>query len=129
MQDLASRYGEDLTKQQIEQLINLVGGHLYRLQLAFYYLQQQTIALEEFLANSTIHTALYAEHLEQQWWNLQRYPELMPIFTQILNNPNPIEIEISPGSQLEKMGLVHLEGGLASLSCELFRPFFLKILT
>ena len=122
------RYGEELTEQQIEQLITLLGGHPYRLQLAFYYLQQHNITLEEFLDNTAIHTALYAEHLQQYWWNLQRYPELLPIFTQIVSNPNPIEIQASPGSQLEKMGLVHLEGDRARLSCELFRPFFLGIL-
>ncbi len=129
IQDLANRYGEELTEPQIEQLITLLGGHPYRLQLAFYFLQQGTITLEELLENSAIDTALYAEHLQQQWWNLQRYPELLPIFTQIVSNPNPVEIETSPGSLLQKMGLIHLEGGKASLSCELFRPFFLGFLS
>ncbi len=128
VQDLAERWEVEITEQEIEQLITLLGGHPYRLQLAFYYLQQQTITLEELLEDSAIHTALYEEHLQPQWWNLQRYPELLPIFTQIVSNPNPSEIEVSQGSQLEKMGLVHLEGDRASLSCELFRPFFLGIL-
>ncbi len=89
VQDLAERYGQEITEQQIEQLITLLGGHPYRLQLAFYYLEQQTITLEELLENSAcaqrtldIATALYAEHIEEQWWNLQRYPELWTVFTQ-----------------------------------------------
>ncbi|MGD1804998.1 AAA-like domain-containing protein [Dapis sp. BLCC M126] len=132
VQDLAQRYEQEITEQQIQELITLLGAHPYRLQLAFYYLQQQTITLEELLENSGSATALYAEHLQQQWWNLQRYDELLPIFTEIVNNPKPIEIKLSSGYQLQKMGLVHLEGDpsrkRASLCCELFRPFFMGVL-
>lgn len=124
VQDLASRYGQEITTLQIEQLIALLGGHPYRLQLAFYYLQQQTITLEALLENSEIALALYAEHLQQQWWNLQRYPDLWLVFTQIVRQSSPVDCEAEKGSQLQQMGLVHRQGGWASLACELFRPFF-----
>ncbi|MDJ0554196.1 MAG: hypothetical protein QNJ68_07105 [Microcoleaceae cyanobacterium MO_207.B10] len=53
-----------------------------------------------------------------------------------MNNPKPIEIRLSLAYQLQKMGLVHLEGdsrsdpsrNRASLSCELFRLFFMGVL-
>ncbi|GAX43981.1 hypothetical protein NIES4075_49960 [Tolypothrix sp. NIES-4075] len=124
VQDLAARWGEEMTVQHIEQLITLLGGHPYRLQLAFYYLQQQTITLEELLENSAFTTAIYADHLEQQWWNLQRYPDLWTVFTQIVRQSSPVDCQAEQGSQLYKMGLVHLHGIMASLACELFRPFF-----
>jgi len=134
VQELANRWGEQMTVQQIEQLITLLGGHAYRLQLAFYYLHQQTITLEELLENSaiapcaapcwSIATTIYAEHLEQQWWNLQRYPDLLPLFTEIVRQSNLVYCEAVQASQLYKMGLVHLHGIIASLACELFRPFF-----
>ncbi|MDJ0533465.1 MAG: AAA-like domain-containing protein [Xenococcaceae cyanobacterium MO_207.B15] len=128
VQNLAERWGQDITEQQIEQLITLLGGHPYRLQLAFYYLQQQTITLEELLENSGIATALYVEHLKQQWWNLQRYPELLTVFTQILRQSSPVDCELEPGYQLQQMGLVHRQDSQASLACELFRPFFCDLL-
>ncbi|MGB3509570.1 MAG: AAA-like domain-containing protein [Microcoleaceae cyanobacterium] len=136
VQDLAKRCEQEITEQQIEQLITLLGGHPYRLQLAFYSLHQQTITLEELLENSGRATALYAEHLQQQWSNLQRYDELLLLFTEIVSNSKPLEIKAAPGYQLQKMGLVHLEGdsqsypsrNRASLCCELFRPFFLRII-
>lgn len=124
VQDLANRYGEELNEQQIEQLITLLGAHPYRLQLAFYYLQQGTITLQELLENSAIHTALYAEHLQQQWWNLQRYPELLTVFTQILWQSSSVDCTAEQYSQLQQMGLVHLQDFQASLACELFRSFF-----
>ena len=89
-----------------------------------YYLQQQTITLAELLENSQIVFAIYAEHLQQQWWNLQRYPNLLPSFTQMVRQPSPVDCTAEPASQLQQMGLVHLHGSRASLACELFRPFF-----
>jgi transcriptional regulator with XRE-family HTH domain len=128
VQELAQCYQQEITREQIQQLITLLGGHPYRLQLAFYSLYQQTITLEAILENSDRLTALYAEHLQQQWWNLQNYDELLPIFTKIVNNPKPIKIKLSLGYQLQRMGLVRLKGNLASLYCELFRPFFMGAL-
>jgi len=124
VQDLAQRYGRLLTLPQTEQLITLLGGHPYRLQLAFYHLQQQTITLEQLLQDSAIAVALYAEHLEQKWWNLQRYPDLWSSFTQIVRQSGVVDCEAQQGPHLHRMGLVHLEGFQASLACELFRPFF-----
>lgn len=124
VQDLAFRSEQELTEQQIKQLMTLLGGHPYRLQLAFFYLQQQTITLEELLENSAIATDLYAEHLKQQWWNLQRYPELWTVFTEIVRQPSPVGCEAEQASQLQNMGLVHRQGLQVSLACELFRPFF-----
>ncbi|MGL5794511.1 MAG: AAA-like domain-containing protein [Waterburya sp.] len=125
VQELAERWEQEINEQQIEQLITLLGGHPYRLQLAFYYLQQQTITLEELLENSEIiFTIYYANHLQQQWWNLQRYPNLLLSFTQIVRQLTPVDCTAEQASQLYKMGLVHLQGSQVSLACELFRPFF-----
>ena len=124
VQDLAYRCQQEITGPQTQQLIALLGGHPYRLQLAFYYLQQQTITLEQLLENSALATAIYAHYLEQLWWNLQRYPNLLPSFTEIVRQSSPVDCEAVQASQLCKMGLVHLQAVQASLACELFRPFF-----
>ncbi|KGF72444.1 serine/threonine protein kinase [Neosynechococcus sphagnicola sy1] len=126
VQDLSERCGQEITARQIKQLITLLGGHPYRLQLAFYHLQQQTITLEVLLENSEVDLAIYAEHLQQQWWNLQRYPDLWTVFTQIVRQLDPVDCGAEEGSQLQQLGLVHLQGFQASLACELFRPFFRK---
>jgi transcriptional regulator with XRE-family HTH domain len=124
VQDLANRCKQQITMSQTQRLIALLGGHPYRLQLAFYYLQQQRITLEELLENSEIASTIYVDHLEQQWWNLQRYPNLLPLFTEIVRQSSPVVCDAVQGFQLCKMGLVHLHGITASLACELFRPFF-----
>lgn len=129
VQDLAQRWEQEITEQQIEQLITLLGGHPYRLQLAFYCLQQQTITLEKLLENSEITLAIYAEHLQQQWWNLQRYPDLVIVFREIVRTSSSIDCEVEQAFQLQQMGLVRLDSLRASLVCELFRPFFWNLLS
>ncbi|MEB3215010.1 MAG: AAA-like domain-containing protein, partial [Nostocales cyanobacterium 94392] len=124
VQELANRWGEEITAQQIEQLITLLGGHPYRLQLAFYYLHQQTITIKQLLENSSIAAAIYADHLESQSWNLLRYPDLLPLFTEIVNQSSPLDCDAVQAGQLCNMGLVRLYGRMANLRCELFRLFF-----
>jgi len=124
VKDLAERYGQEITDQQIGNLIALLGGHPYRLQLAFSYLHRQTITLEQLLQDSTIALALYADHLQQHWWNLQNHPDLLSCFTQIVRQPNPVDCDVRQGSQLYNMGLVHRQGLQVSPSCELLRMFF-----
>jgi len=128
VQDLANKYQYEINLQQIKQLINLLGGHPYRLQLAFCALKKEILTLEELFKNKEIAIHLYKEHLQQQWWNLQPYPELIDIFTQIVRTPNPLQIKVSLGNQLEKMGLIYLKGDRARISCDLFRLFFGEIL-
>lgn len=127
VQELANRWGLTMTIQQIKSLMDFLGGHPYRLQLAFYRIQQQEITLEQLLENVPMAIAIYEEHLQQHWWNLQNYPELLPIFTEIVNNTNYLEIETSQGIQLQNMGLIHLKANQANICCELFRQFFQKI--
>jgi transcriptional regulator with XRE-family HTH domain len=123
VQELANRWEEEITAEQIEQLITLLGGHPYRLQLAFYYLQQQTITLEQLLENSVSTRGIYGDHLEQQWWNLQPYPDLLRSLTEIVRQSSPVDCDAVQVGQLYDMGLVHLHGKKVSLACELFRPF------
>lgn len=121
---LAERYEQKFTPSEIDRLIAFLGGHPYRLQLAFYYFQQGTITLEELVENAEIAIDLYAEHLQQQWWNLQRYPHLQDIFAEIVRLNTPIECEAELSFPLQKMGLVRRQGDKTSLACELFRLFF-----
>jgi len=126
VQKLAECYGLEIVQEDIKRMMILLGGHPYRLQLAFYSLKQELITLEELLNNSEIALTIYAEHLEEQWWNLQRYPYLEAVFTQIVRQSNPVEGMVEQCSRLYKMGLAKQHWVLCCLSCELFRPFFLS---
>ncbi|MGL5033307.1 MAG: AAA-like domain-containing protein [Microcystaceae cyanobacterium] len=124
IQDLAHRFEEEINEQQLKQLITILGGHPYRLQLAFYHLQRGTILLNTFLEKIEPVLEIYSEHLQQQWWYLQRYPHLWKIFSEIVQQPSPVKCQAELTFQLQQLGLVRLQRGQVYLYCELFRSFF-----
>ena len=124
VQDLAHRFEEEISEQQIKQLITLLGGHPYRLQLAFYHLRRGTIPLNTFLEQIEPVLEIYAEHLQQQWWYLKRYPHLWDLFSEIVQQSSPVQCQTEFAFQLQQLGLVRLQGSQVYLACELFRSFF-----
>ena len=67
---------------------------------------------------------IYSEHLQQQWWHLQRYPHLWKIFSEIVQQSSPVKCQAELAFQLQRLGLVRLQGSQVALACELFRSFF-----
>ncbi len=122
--DLAQRHKMDWSMQNVEQLIEFVGGHPHLVRLALYHIWCQDVSLEKMLQTSAAILGIYNDHLRRQLWNLQRYPKLMAAFTQVVKASSPVELDLVQAFQLQSMGLVHLEGNLATLSCKLYHQYF-----
>ena len=124
VQDLASRHGLQLTKPELEQLMKLTGGFPYLVRLALYQSIRLKIPLQTLLQDATSHTGIYQQHLQSQLWNLKQHPQLADAFKQVLTAPTQLEIEVA--FKLKSLGLVHLIENQATVSCELYREFFLN---
>ncbi|MEB3311168.1 MAG: AAA-like domain-containing protein [Snowella sp.] len=121
---LAHCFEQEITDENLLQINRLLGGHPYRLQLLFYHLLQETITLDSLFNDPDIALTIYSDHLQQQKWNLQRYPQLLELFNTIIQQTNPTTCEAEQGFQLQGMGLVRLQRNQASLAWELLRFFF-----
>ncbi|MBO3457328.1 MAG: AAA-like domain-containing protein [Aetokthonos hydrillicola CCALA 1050] len=126
VQTLVHEYGLNCSESEVEQLLALVGGQPYLIQLALYYTWRQSITLEQVLSTAFSSTGIYSEHLQQQWWNLQQYPELMSLFTQILQYSTPRELNLEQVFKLQSMGLVYFQGNQVVPSCKLYVRYFSK---
>jgi hypothetical protein len=122
--DLAKRYGLDWSTQTVEQLIALVGGHPHLVRLALYHIWAQDISWEQMLQTGATSGGIYNDHLKRQFWNLQKYPELMAAFETVVKASAPVELDLVPAFQLQSMGLVHLDGRLTTPSCKLYHQYF-----
>lgn len=122
--DLAKRHKLDWSRQNVEQLIELVGGHPYLVRLALYHIWCQDVSLEKMLQTPAATSGIYNDHLLRQLWNLQKYPKLMAAFTQVVKAPTPVELDLVQAFQLQSMGLVHLDGNLVTPSCKLYYQYF-----
>ena len=122
VQDLAERHGLQLTKPELEQLMNLTGGFPYLIRLALYQSACLKIPVQTLLQDATRNTGIYQQHLQAQLYNLQQHTKLADAFQQVLTGLIKLEIEVA--FKLKSLGLVHLVENKATVSCELYREYF-----
>jgi transcriptional regulator with XRE-family HTH domain len=127
IQDLAQRYGVNQPEDCARELLTLVGGNPYLVQLGLHYLSTQDIALEQ-LVQTTTTESIYGVHLRQQMWDLQNYPSLVAVFRQVVLSPEPVELEPIQAFKLQSMGLVRLQDQQVVPSCDLYRHYFAQTL-
>lgn len=124
VQELARRYELDWSTKQVEQLMSLVGGHPHLVRLALYHIGRQDVSLEKLLQTPATASGIYCDHLRRQLWNLQKYPELMAAFATVVKALAPVELDLVQAFKLQSLGLVHLQGSLATPSCKLYCQYF-----
>ena len=109
-------------------LLNLVGGHPYLLQLAFYWLQTGRCNFAQLLQDAATNQGIYQEHLRRLLSELQQDNVLVHSFYSVLSSLEPVRLPPKIAFCLEGMGLVTLGEGKALPSCELYRQYFLTYL-
>lgn len=124
VQGLAQRYGLNWTDQKTTQLMDLVGGSPYLIQLALYHLWHQDVTLEQLLQPETTATGIFSDHLRRQLWTLQQNPDLGNAFSKVVAASAPVELGLVQAFQLQSLGLVHLQGNQAVPGCELYTHYF-----
>lgn len=122
--ELASLYQLDWQREEVEQLMGLIGGNPYLLHIAMYRISSQKITLEELLKTSVTETGIYSNYLRQLLWNLKQYPELMQALTRVVLSPNPLKLEPVQAFKLQSMGLVREQNQGFVPSCDLYRQYF-----
>lgn len=124
VQVLAQRHGLTWNEENTTQLMQLVGGSPYLIQLALYHLWHQDVTLEQLVQTEAIATGIYSDHLRRQLWNLQQQPELGSAFSKVVAAPTPVELGLVQAFQLQSLGLVQLQGNQAVPGCELYTHYF-----
>ncbi len=124
VQDLAQRHGLNLSTQQIEQLMTMVGGHPYLVRLALYHIACREMTFEQVLQEAPTEAGLYRDHLRRFLWLIQQQSDLIDAFQQVAAAPDGVRLESRQAFRLQSMGLVHLQGNEVRLRCDLYRQYF-----
>jgi serine/threonine-protein kinase len=122
--ELAQRHHLNLTQNDIQQLVDLVGGHPYLVRVAFYALANQEMPLTHLCQTAATESGVYGDHLRRHLWILERNPELADAIKQIVAMDGPVRIASTPGFKLQALGLVNLSGNEVMLRCNLYRQYF-----
>jgi hypothetical protein len=124
VQDWAKRQGQDWSGEDAQQLTGFVNRNTYLVRVGLDRIGRGDVTPEQVLQNSPISAGIYSDRLKRQLWNLQQQPELLAAFVGVVKSSTPVELYLVEEFKLESMGLVNLQGNLATVSCELSRQYF-----
>jgi hypothetical protein len=124
LQKLSQRHQLNWSDGEIELLTDFVGGNPYLIRLSLYYICHGNVTLEDILHTSLLSPGIYRTHLQGQLLNLEREPELLVALTKVVNSQTPVALELVTAYKLQSMGLIHLQGNKAQISCKLYQNFF-----
>ena len=125
VKDLAQRHRLDWQDDRTQQLMNMVGGHPYLIQLAFSYLvAHQDANLKELLQTAPTQEGIYSQHLRPLLIILRGDFKLATAFAQVINTSEPVQIDSTIAYKLYSMGLVQWQGDRVIPRCQLYRQYF-----
>jgi hypothetical protein len=121
--DLIERHGLNWSTVEVQQIIDMVGGHPYLLRKALYEISRGKLTLEKFLEVAPTEEGLYGDHLRQHRFSLESVPELAAAMLQVVTH-QAVQLGATQLFQLHSMGLVDLRGNHVEPSCSLYRLYF-----
>lgn len=121
---LAHRCGLEWSSTQNKQLMGMVGGHPYLVQLAFYYMCYRELILKQLLQSAATESGIYNDHLRRLLAVLQADPALENAFKQVISAEHPLKLISLQAYKLDSLGLININGDFVTLSCELYRLYF-----
>ena len=126
---LAQVYGLDWHREQVRQLMQMVGGHPYLVALAFYEIASKKVDLVRLLQYASTEMGIYHKHLLGHLENLNKVPELANSLKKVVNSTEPVALNSIETYKLHSMGLVKQEKNCVQPRCNLYREYFSRVLS
>jgi hypothetical protein len=124
VQDLAQRHGLNWASTQVEQVMEMVGGHPYLVRVALYSIRRQELVLEQLLQTAPTEAGIFSSHLRRHLENFQEDLELAAAFKKVVSADSLVRLESMQLFKLQSMGLVQLEDNEVMPRCKLYREYF-----
>jgi len=124
VQDLVQRHALNWAGQEVERLMQMVGGHPYLVRVALYQIALGRMTLEQLLRIAPTEEGLYSDHLRRHLLNLEENEELLAATKEVVKKNDPVRIDAGKAFKLRSMGLVKFAGNDVQPLCELYRQYF-----
>jgi len=119
---LASKYRLDWKKDQVKQLMELIGGHPTLVNQALYKISQEGMSWAELESQATLQTGPFRDHLLNKFSIINENSDLKQCFDQILQG-EPCNDDIAK-FQLEKAGLIKINNEGVQVRFKLYQNYF-----
>jgi hypothetical protein len=120
-----------LSINHLDQLMAMVGGHPFLIQLALYYIKRQDFSLAEILQTAVSKEGIYINHLDEYLHYVQSDATLNDLLKKVVFAKEKIQVDnqqLIPAYKLNSKGLVKMSGSDIEISCDLYRQYFQKTL-
>ncbi|MGK7942792.1 MAG: AAA-like domain-containing protein [Crocosphaera sp.] len=124
--DLAHKYNANLKSEDVEKIINIVGGNPYLVNKAIYGLTQKQISLANFEKTAATEEGIYRDHLRGHLLNLQNSPELAEGMKKVVTYSSPVDLGTNINWKLHSLGLVTFEQNAVKSRYQLYADYFSK---
>jgi hypothetical protein len=125
VQDLAQRHQLQLSKNDINQLMDMVGGHPYLVRVALYHLADTNTDVDMLLTDAPTEAGVYSDRLRRHLSKLEAKPDLAAAMKQVVESESSISLKPTLAYQLNSMGLTkQQEGDKVAVRYQLYRKYF-----
>ncbi|NET56201.1 MAG: hypothetical protein F6K47_08490 [Symploca sp. SIO2E6] len=129
IEELAKRREVVWTKGEIQQLMDMVGGHPYLVQLALYQIANTKMPLEQLLAKAPTEEGIYNHHLRSLLDTFEQVPELSQeqltqALKKVVTSDTPVKLPSMQIQLLVSLGLVKKKDNQVEPRCQLYREYF-----
>jgi hypothetical protein len=126
VQRLVELYGLNWNIEQVELLMDMVGGHPNLLTAGIDHIKSHQNSLEQFLKEAPTLAGAYRNHLQKLLEKVENNPELKTAFIQVISadENNPVQLRPRIAISLYRLGLVKFQGNCVQPRCKLYRLYF-----
>lgn len=125
VRELVGRHGLTLDDNQVQQLIDLVGGHPYLTRMVLYQLASG-LNFDEFLRTAATDAGLFSNHLLGLLKALEDHPELGKALHKVMAADSPVMLRSEEAFKLDSLGLVVRQENKVKPRCRLYQNYFLQ---
>lgn len=117
--DLAQRHGLPWGMDEVEQLIDLIGGHPALVRAALYHICTYGLTLPQLMQGAIATGGIFRPHLWRHWVILQQHPEMLAALRTVVLTEQEQSVMLDPiqAYRLESWGLICYEGDSRSDPC------------
>ena len=121
---LAHKYETNLEQEELQKIMNIVGGNPYLLQKAIYAITQERLSIANFEQTAITEAGIYGDHLRGHLLNLQEHSILAEGMKKVVESSAPVDLGATVNWQLHSLGLVTVEQNAVKPRYRLYTDYF-----
>jgi serine/threonine-protein kinase len=124
VRELVKRHRLIWSDDELDQFMELIGGHPYLVRSALYRIASQDITLADFLRTAPTEAGIYSSYLMGHLKTLEDYPELGEAMQKVVAVDEPVRLRSEISFKLDSQGLVSRIDNNVTPRCLLYKLYF-----